>query len=102
MIITLLEQAKAPTFFEQYGTIIMIVLMFAIIYFLMIRPQSKQQKRIAEFRRSLQVGQEVVTTGGIHGTIKAIGDSTITLKVATGVDMVFDKTAIMPQPTAGK
>ena len=82
--------------------IIMIVLMFVIIYFFMIRPQSKQQKKINAFRQALTVGQDVVTTGGVHGTVKAIGEGTVTLKVATGVEIVFDKTAIMPLPTAGK
>lgn len=85
-----------------YSGIIMIVLMFAIIYFFMIRPQSKQQKKINAFRQALTVGQDVVTTGGVHGTVKAIGEGTVTLKVATGVEIVFDKTAIMPLPTAGK
>lgn len=78
--------------------IIMIVLMFVIIYFFMIRPQSKQQKKINAFRQALTVGKDVVTTGGVHGTVKAIGDGTVTLKVATGVEIVFDKTAIMPLP----
>lgn len=85
-----------------YSGIIMIVLMFAIIYFFMIRPQSKQQKKINAFRQALTVGQDVVTTGGVHGTVKAIGEGTVTLKVATGVEIVFDKTAIMPLPSAGK
>lgn len=85
-----------------YPGIFMIVLMFVIIYFFMIRPQSKQQKKINAFRQALTVGQDVVTTGGVHGTVKAIGDGTVTLKVATGVEIVFDKTAIMPLPTAGK
>lgn len=85
-----------------YSGIIIIVLMFVIIYFFMIRPQNKQQKKINAFRQALTVGQDVVTTGGVHGTVKAIGDGTVTLKVATGVEIVFDKTAIMPLPTAGK
>ena len=85
-----------------YSGIIMIVLMFVIIYFFMIRPQNKQQKKINAFRQALTVGQDVVTTGGVHGTVKAIGEGTVTLKVATGVEIVFDKTAIMPLPTSGK
>ena len=53
---------------------IMLILMFVIMYFFMIRPQNKKQKEIAQFRRSLQVGQSVITAGGIHGTIKEIND----------------------------
>ncbi len=83
-------------------TIIMMVVLFAIVYFFMIRPQSKKQKEIAKFRNSLQVGQDVVTIGGIHGVIKNINDDdhTVTLEVATGTKMVFEKSAIMPKGQA--
>lgn len=80
-------------------TIIMMVVLFAIVYFFMIRPQNKKQKEIQKFRNGLQVGQDVVTIGGIHGTIKSIDeqDNTITLEVATGTKMKFEKSAIMPK-----
>ena len=48
----------------------MFVIIIAIMYFMMIRPQRKRQKEIENFRRSLQPGQEVVTSGGIYGKIK--------------------------------
>ena len=48
------------------GTILMMVAMFAIIYFFMIRPQNKKQKEIQNFRKGLEVGQKVITAGGIH------------------------------------
>lgn len=78
--------------------IIMMVVLFAIVYFFMIRPQNKRQKEIQKFRDALQVGQNVVTIGGIHGTVKGINEEegTITLEVATGVKMVFAKDAINP------
>lgn len=78
--------------------IIMMVVLFAIVYFFMIRPQNKRQKEIQKFRNALQVGQSVVTIGGIHGTVKGINEEegTITLEVATGVKMVFAKDAINP------
>ena len=53
---------------------IMLIAMFVIMYFFMIRPQNKKQKEIANFRKSLQVNQSVITAGGIHGTIKEIND----------------------------
>ena len=95
MTITLL-QAQQPS---MMPTILMMVGLFAIIYFFMIRPQNKKQKEIQKFRDALQVGQDVVTTGGIHGQIKSIDveKNTVTLKVATGVDVVFDKVAILPR-----
>ena len=82
--------------------IIMMVAMFAIIYFFMIRPQNKKQKEIQKFRNSLQVGQDVVTIGGIHGTIKNISeeDNTVVLEVATGTKIKFEKSAIMPREQA--
>lgn len=85
-------------------TIGMLVLLFAIMYFFMIRPQNKKQKEIQKFRDALTVGQDVVTIGGIHGTIKNINaeEGTVTLEVATGVKIVFAKEAINPVATAGK
>lgn len=69
------------------GMIIMLVVLFAIMYFFMIRPQNKKQKEIQKFRNELTVGQEVVTIGGVYGTIKSIDEvaNTVTLEVATGV-----------------
>lgn len=83
-------------------TIIMMVVLFAIVYFFMIRPQNKKQKEIQKFRNSLQAGQDVVTIGGIHGTIRSVNedDNTVTLEVSTGVKMTFEKSAIMPTAAA--
>jgi preprotein translocase subunit YajC len=79
-------------------TILMLVAMFAILYFFMIRPQQKKQKEIQKFRNSLTVGQDIVTIGGMHGTIKSINDAdnTVTIEVATGVKIKFAKAAIVP------
>lgn len=79
--------------------IVMMVAIFAIMYFFMIRPQNKKQKEIQNFRNALQPGQDVVTIGGVHGTIKSIDDDsrTVTLEVATGVKIVIEKSAIMPK-----
>ena len=79
--------------------LVMMVAIIAIMWFFMIRPQQKKQKEIQKFRNSLTVGQEVVTIGGLHGTIKSIADNTIVLKVATGVDLTFEKSAIVPVGT---
>ena len=78
--------------------IVMLVGLFAIVYFVMIRPQNKKQKEIQKFRNALEVGQDVITIGGIHGTIKRIEDNDIiTLSVSTGVEIKFDRSAIMPK-----
>lgn len=78
--------------------VIMMVVLFAIVYFFMIRPQNKKQKEIQKFRNALSVGQEVVTIGGIHGTIKGINEeeNTVSLEVASGVKITFAKDAINP------
>lgn len=90
----------------NYSMIIMMVVLFAIVYFFMIRPQNKKQKEIQKFRNELTVGQAVITIGGIHGTVRHINEEegTITLEVATGVKMVFSKDAINPiaSPNATK
>lgn len=84
--------------------IIMMAVLFAIVYFFMIRPQNKKQKEIQKFRNALTVGQDVVTIGGIHGTVKAINEDegTVTLEVATGVKITFAKEAINPIATNNK
>lgn len=86
------------------GMIIMLVVLFAIMYFFMIRPQNKKQKEIQKFRNELTVGQEVVTFGGVYGTIKSIDEvaNTVTLEVATGVKIIFAKEAINPIATNNK
>jgi preprotein translocase subunit YajC len=51
---------------------IMMIAIFVIMYFFMIRPQSKKQKEISNFRKTIKVGQKVITAGGIHGEIKKL------------------------------
>ena len=66
--------------------LIMIVALIAIFYFFMIRPQQKKQKEIKKFREGLNVGDRVITAGGIYGKIRAVKDTTITLEIADNVD----------------
>ncbi len=67
-------------------TILMIVVLIAVMYFFMIRPQKKQEKQINEMRDNLQVGDEVTTIGGIIGRIVSIKDETVLIE--TGRDKV--------------
>ncbi len=77
---TFLEANADPTGgFGAWGTIIMIVIMFAVFYFFAIRPQKKQEKETQEMRNSLSIGDEIVTIGGIVGIITNITDETITI-----------------------
>lgn len=95
-MITILQAAAGEQ--SMWPSIIMMVALFAIVYFFMIRPQQKKQKEITNFRNALTVGQDVVTIGGLHGTIKSIDDvkGTVVLRVATGTELVFEKSAIVP------
>ena len=78
----------------DYSFLIMMVAIFAIMYFFMIRPQNKKQKEIANFRKNLEVGQEVITAGGIYGKIKEIEDNTVVLEIASGVKIKIDRNSI--------
>ena len=78
----------------DYSFLIMMVAIFAIMYFFMIRPQNKKQKEIANFRKGLEVGQNVVTAGGIYGKIKEIEDTTVVVEIASGVKIKVDKNSI--------
>lgn len=74
--------------------IVMIVLLFAVFYFFMIRPQSKRQKEIKNFRAAMKVGDKVITSGGIHGRIKEISDDSILLEVDENVRIRVDKNSV--------
>ncbi len=65
---------------QLISTIVMLVAMVAIFYFLMYRPQKKQEKKVAEMRDSLTVGDEVTTIGGIIGEIVSIKDETVIIE----------------------
>ena len=73
--------------------LIMMVAIFAIMYFFMIRPQQKRQKEIQNFQNNLQEGAQVVTGGGIYGTVKKIdlASGIIEVKIADGVVIKVDK-----------
>ena len=93
MIISLFSPKLGAGVFD-ITFLVMIVAIFAIMYFFMIRPQQKKQKEIQKFRDSLQPGMEVVTYGGVHGTIKSIDDATNTvmLEIASDVKIKVEKT----------
>ena len=74
---------------------LMLVAMIAVFYFLMIRPQKKQEKEAQEMRDSLAVGDEVTTIGGIIGEIVSIKDETVTIETSKASTKIrFLKTAI--------
>ncbi|MCX4278992.1 MULTISPECIES: preprotein translocase subunit YajC [Muribaculum] len=76
--------------------LIMIVALIAIFYFFMIRPQQRKQKEIRKFREGLNVGDRVITAGGIYGKIRAVKENTITLEIADNVRISIDKGSVYP------
>jgi preprotein translocase subunit YajC len=76
-------------------TWIMLIAIFVVMYFFMIRPQQKRQKELRKFRESLQKGDRVVTVGGIYGTISEIKDSYVLIEVDGNVRIRFDKSSVL-------
>lgn len=97
MLASILLQA-APGQGGNYSFIIMMVVIFAIMWFFMIRPQQKKQKELQNFRNAIAVGSEIVTQGGIYGTVKKIDEQTDTLhiEVANGVQIRVARAAVFP------
>ena len=79
-----------------YGMLIMMVAIFAIMYFFMIRPQQKQQKKIREFQNALKENDKVVLGGGIHGTVRRVdlANGIVEVEIARGVVVTVDKNGV--------
>lgn len=80
----------------------MMIIFFAIFYFLVIRPQMKQQKEHKKMVEALGKGDEVVTSGGLLGKINQVGDNFILLEVTNGTEVKVQKnavSAVMPKGT---
>jgi preprotein translocase subunit YajC len=73
------------------GSLIPLVLIFVIFYFLLIRPQQKKAKEHKAMIESLKKGDKIVTSGGIYGVIEAVGANTVTVKVGENVRVKFGK-----------
>lgn len=71
-----------------------ILLIFLVMYFLLIRPQMKQQRQLAQMQSKLKKNDEVVTTGGLHGTVVNVKERTVTLRVDDNVRLEVDKSAV--------
>ena len=82
--------------------LIMMVAIFAIMWFFMIRPQQKKQKKIREFQNALKEGDRVVTGGGVYGTVKRVNaqENTIDIEVARGVVITVAKGYVFADATS--
>lgn len=71
-----------------------ILLIFLVMYFLLIRPQMKQQKDMTGMQSKLKKNDEVVTIGGLHGTVVNVKETVVTLRVDDNVRVDVDKSAV--------
>ena len=85
------------------SSIVMLVVMFAVFYFMLIRPENKRKKEAEQMRSSVKTGDKIVTIGGIVGTVVNVKDNRIVIE--TGADQVrieFEKWAISSNETAAE
>ena len=94
MLILSLLQAQTPGGPNPFGTVFMFGAIFLIFYFLLIRPQRKQQKSHDEMVKSLSRGDEVVTIGGIIGKIVHLTDDRITIKTAEDTRLEVERSKV--------
>ena len=94
--IPLLEDAAMAATGSQsmLMTVLPFVLIIAIFYFFIIRPQNKKQKEAEQMRNAISKGDKVVTIGGIHGTVSSVKERTVIIKVEDGARIEFDRSAI--------
>ena len=78
-----------------WGMVIFLVAIFAVMYFLMIRPRQKQQKQHEEMEKELRAGDRVIIAGGIYGQIESLGEDTAILKIESGATMKVARNSIL-------
>ncbi|OGP55824.1 MAG: preprotein translocase subunit YajC [Deltaproteobacteria bacterium RBG_13_52_11] len=74
---------------------VFMALLFAVFYFILIRPQQKRQKDHRQLLEKLKKGDRVVTTGGIHGTVVGLSDTAVTVEIADKVKVKVDRNCII-------
>ncbi len=79
---------------SAFGAFIPLILMFAIFYFLLIRPQQKKTKQHKEMIAALKKGDRVVTSGGLHGMITGVSDDVVTMEIAPKVRVKVSRGSI--------
>lgn len=93
-ITNLLAEAAAPAAGSPFGMLPLMLIMFGLFYFVLIRPQRKAAKEATIMRDNLKVGDKVVTIGGAHGLVSGKTDKTVSVKIADGLSVKFDRSAI--------
>ncbi|MDR6534805.1 preprotein translocase subunit YajC [Variovorax soli] len=80
---------------SSLGSMLPLVLMFVVLYFVMIRPQMKRQKEARAMIEALAKGDEVATSGGLLGKITQIGEQYLTIEIAKGVEVQVQRSAVV-------
>jgi preprotein translocase subunit YajC len=98
-ISTAFAQTAAPAgggdMMSSLGSMLPLLLMFVVLYFIMIRPQMKRQKETKAMIEALAKGDEVVTAGGLLGKITKLGDAYLYIEVANGVELQVQRGAVV-------
>lgn len=95
--LTILQQQAAGQ--GNWSFLIMMVLIFVVMWFFLIRPQQKKQKELAKFRNELKKGDKVVTVGGIYGVVAELKDKFIIMEVDSNVKLRVDRNCIVKDVT---
>jgi preprotein translocase subunit YajC len=90
VVIAAAASSSASTFFP----LLIVVALFALMYFFMIRPQSKRRKQMQQMQHTLGVGSDVVTIGGLYGTVVETDDESVTLEIDEGVTARYTRQAV--------
>jgi len=80
---------------SMFSTLIMFGAIFAIFYFMIIRPQQKRAKDAKKMLEALQKGDKVILSGGMHGTVAGLEDKTVLIDVGNNMKITFDRSAII-------
>lgn len=89
-----MEGILSPETMQMVVNFAPFILMGLVFYFMLYRPQKRQEKARNEMLAAVKRGEKVVTIGGIHGVVTQIGENTVTLQVADKVEMVFNRSAV--------
>jgi len=87
--------AGSDSMFGSLGSMLPLVLMFVVLYFVMIRPQMRKQKEHRTMIESIAKGDEVATAGGLLGKVTRMGEGYLTLEIAPGVEVQLQRSAIV-------
>ena len=95
--------SETSTWDSLWPMLVFLVVIFAMFYFLMIRPQRKRQKEQQAMMQALQKGDKIITAGGIYGTIENVGEDTLVIKVEGGTTLRVSRNSVALRPdTTGK